>query len=196
VDASFFELRPQPSSKLTVLCPATIDRRKNQIALIQALDSLRLPENFELLFLGSANRSGSYESEFLKLVEDRPWCRYGGFVGREELKAYLTRSAGLILPSLEDNCPMVVLEAMAAGVPVAAAKVGGIPELIRDGQTGLMFDPLDPLAMKRAMEQLLTARDLADPARAEALARFNPPLIARRHVEIYREAIDESPRRR
>jgi glycosyltransferase involved in cell wall biosynthesis len=189
VDAAFFDIQPKPSGKLTILCPATIESRKNQIALIHALDRIRLPENFEILFLGYATRNTPYESEFFKLVEKRPWCRYGGMADRETLKSYFSTAAGLVLPSLEDNCPMVVLEAMAAGIPVAAAKVGGVPELIRDGKTGLLFDPLDGEAMGRAMELLFMSGALAGPARAEALERFHPLVIARRHVEIYREVL-------
>jgi glycosyltransferase involved in cell wall biosynthesis len=195
VDGTFFQIRPEPSAKLTILCPASVEKRKNQNALIQALDCIQLPSNFELLFFGSANGNSSYGAEFFKLVESRPWCRYGGFANRQELKSHFARSAGLILPSLEDNCPMVVLEAMAAGVPVAAAKVGGVPDLIRDGKTGLLFDPLDPEGMGHAMERLLASRELTGPARTEALERFNPSVIARRHVEIYREVIEETSRR-
>jgi glycosyltransferase involved in cell wall biosynthesis len=189
VDAAFFDIQPKPSGKRTILCVASVDERKNQNALIRALDPVQLPENFELLFLGFAGLNTPYQSEFFKLVEGRPWCRYGGVADRETLKSYFSTAAGLVLPSLEDNCPMVVLEAMAAGIPVAAASVGGVPELIRDGQTGLLFDPLDGKAMGKAMEQLFMSSALAGPARAEALKRFHPLVIARRHVEIYREVL-------
>ena len=56
---------------------------------------------------------------------------------------------------------MVVLEAAAAGVPVVAAKVGGVPDLIEDGKTGLLFDPLDAVGMAGAVEKLLEQPSLA-----------------------------------
>ena len=88
---------------------------------------------------------------------------------------------------------MVVLEAMAAGVPVVAAKVGGVPDLIEDGKTGLLCDPLDAASMSGAVEKLLDkpewARQLAAEANRLARERFHPLVIARRHLEIYREVL-------
>jgi glycosyltransferase involved in cell wall biosynthesis len=97
------------------------------------------------------------------------------------------------LPSLEDNCPMAVLEAAAAGVPVVASRVGGVPDLIEDGKTGLFFDPQNATSMGGAVEKLLEqpqfARELAMEAKRRAQERFHPIIIARRHLEIYREVL-------
>jgi glycosyltransferase involved in cell wall biosynthesis len=86
---------------------------------------------------------------------------------------------------------MVVLEAMAAGVPVAAAAVGGVPELIRQGETGLLFDPSDREDMIGAVRELLTPRSFERAARAkeEAWERFLPEVIARQHLTIYEEVL-------
>jgi len=91
---------------------------------------------------------------------------------------------------------MVVLEAMAAGVPVAASRIGGIPDLIEDGKTGFLFDPLDPGSIRQAI--LNWAADpqasaaLAVRAKQEAMARFHPRVVAARHLEIYREVLTGS----
>jgi glycosyltransferase involved in cell wall biosynthesis len=71
----------------------------------------------------------------------------------------------LLLPSLSEGSPLVVLEAMAAGLPVVAAAVGGVPDLIRDGREGLLFRAMDAGA---AADQV--ARVLADPRLAGDLA--------------------------
>jgi glycosyltransferase involved in cell wall biosynthesis len=196
VDASFFEVTRLPSPSVQVLCIATVDGRKNQNALIRAVDTLRPPGNFELVFLGAASRETAYGREFFELVEGRPWCRYAGFADRQALKQYLATASGLVLPSLEDNCPMSVLEAMAAGVPVAAARVGGVPDLVRHGETGLLFDPLSEESMAAAMAHLVENRDpsMAVRARAEARTRFHPEIIATRHLEIYREVLSSHRR--
>jgi glycosyltransferase involved in cell wall biosynthesis len=196
VDGSFFEIKRLPSPSVQILCVATVDGRKNQNALIRAIDTLRPQENFELVFLGVATRGNAYVDEFFKLVEARPWCRYAGFADRSALRQYLASASGVVLPSLEDNCPMVVLEAMAAGVPVAAARVGGVPDLVRTGETGLLFDPLSEQAMAAAIKQLLEDREPSMTARAQAEARkrFHSEIIAARHLEIYREVLS-SPRR-
>ena len=111
----------------------------------------------------------------------------------EKLKTWLRESTLLALPSLEDNCPMTVLEAAAAGVPVVAANVGGVPDLIADGKTGLLCDPLDAASMGGAVEKILAqpelARTLAAEANRAAQERFHPSVVARRHLEIYHEVI-------
>ena len=88
---------------------------------------------------------------------------------------------------------MVVLEAMAAGVPVVAAKVGGVPDLIEADRTGLFCDPLNQNDMSRQIEKLLAnpsmAEQMAANARAAALLRYHPTVVARRHLEIYRELL-------
>jgi glycosyltransferase involved in cell wall biosynthesis len=191
VDRSFFEIERTPSPSIQILCVATVEQRKNQNALIRAMDTLGLPQGFELIFLGGANRDNVYVRDFFELLEARPWCRYAGYADRRILREYMASASRLILPSLEDNCPMVVLEAMASGVPVAAARVGGVPDLVRPGETGLLFDPLSMEAIASAMTQLLQDRELSMAMRAkkEARERFHPEIIAARHLEIYNEVL-------
>lgn len=196
VDASFFAVnsQPVPDKIPRILCVGHICLRKNQNAFIRALDSLAPAGKFEVLFLGLSAGERAYDDEFLRLVRERPWCGFGGMADRAQLKNHLRDATALALPSLEDNCPMVVLEAMAAGVPVVAAKVGGLPDLIEEHKNGFFFDPLDARSMAHAVEKILqeksAARDLARRAKEEALKRFSPEVIARRHVDIYREVLD------
>lgn len=195
VDVSFFDVNAQPPAEKPprILCVGHICLRKNQNAFIRALDSLAQKRKFEVLFIGDTTTGQSYDDEFLQLVRQRPWATYGGVANREQLKAHLHEATALALPSLEDNCPMVVLEAMAAGVPVVAAKVGGVPDLVEEGRTGYFCDPLDADSMSGAVERMLAnpadAREMAARAHQEARARFHPKIIAGRHVEIYREVL-------
>jgi len=194
VDRSFFDIQRAPSDKRQILCVATIDERKNQNALIDAIDTIGRPANLELVFLGGANRNKTYVRDFFTRIETRPWCRYAGFADRATLRGYFATASGLILPSLEDNCPMAVLEAMASGVPVAAARVGGVPDLVRDGENGWLCDPQDLASLAGVMHKLIDHPDpgMAGRAQAEARERFHPRKIAGRHLEIYREVT--SPR--
>jgi glycosyltransferase involved in cell wall biosynthesis len=195
VDASFFAVDAQPPADRPprILCVGHVCLRKNQNAFIRALDSLAPKGKFEILFLGQTIVGQEYDDEFLRLVRERPWCVYGGLADRAQLKQHLREATALALPSLEDNCPMVVLEAMAAGVPVVAAKVGGLPDLIEEGKTGLFCDPLDPRSMSGALETFLRdtsrANEMARRAKQAAMERFRPEVIAHRHVEIYREVL-------
>ena len=91
---------------------------------------------------------------------------------------------------------MVVLESMAAGVPVVAAKVGGVPDLIEEGKTGFFCDPYDLTSIRNAVEKLLTdtttASQIAKTAKSTAYERFHPRAIARKHVEVYQEVLSRS----
>ena len=193
VDASFFDVQRAPQTPPVILCVGNICLRKNQNAFIRALDSLAARQSFHLLFLGSSEESDPYGQEFVRLVAARPWCRYEGFANREQLKAWLSRAALLALPSLEDNCPMVILEAMAAGVPVAAAQVGGIPDIVENGKTGRLFNPASAESMEKAIANALqdetATAQMALTARAVALERFLPRVIAHQHLGVYEEVL-------
>jgi glycosyltransferase involved in cell wall biosynthesis len=195
VDASFYGLhaQPLPGKPAKILCVGYVCLRKNQNELIRALDPLAGRFKFELLFLGGARAGQPYDDEFLALVQARPWCQHLGLTRRDKLKTHLSESSLLVLPSLEDNCPMVVLEAMAAGVPVVAARVGGVPELIEENTTGILCDPLEPISLRAAVERVLAdaslSRQLAQNAKATARERYHPRVIAARHLEIYRDVL-------
>src|SRR5205823_1959808 len=156
---------------------------------VRSLDSLADRIQFKLRFLGEAADGNPYAQEFLQLIKTRPWCQYVGFVARAGLDAALSAASLLVLPSLEDNCPMAVLEAMAAGVPVAASRIGGIPDLIADEINGLLFEPTDQNQICAAIERLLRdakfANAVAEKARVKTSEQFRPSAIARKHLEIY-----------
>lgn len=194
VDSSFFEVNSRPADTM-VLCVGHVCLRKNQNAFIQALDPLAEKRRFQVLFLGQVSPGRAYDDEFLALVRARPWCAYGGFADREKLKEHFRRATLLVLPCLEDNCPMVVLEAMAAGTPVIASRVGGIPDLIADGRTGIFCDPLEPATFRDTVEKLLAnsefSQTIAGQAKVNARDRFHPQVVARRHLEIYREVVSK-----
>lgn len=194
VDQTFFDLRAKGGSgNPLVLCVGNICRRKNQNFFIRALDALAKTESFQVLFLGRASRTDAYGAEFFDLLEARPWCAYGGFADRQTVKHYFQQAALLVLPSLEDNCPMAVLEAMAAGVPVIAARVGGVPDLIEEGVTGFFCEPTNAEEMRESVRKCLTdadaTRSIAERAHQAALDRFHPQSVARCHLQIYREVV-------
>ncbi len=193
VESVFFELELRAAFPKEILCPAHISTRKNQVRLIRALQPLALRENFQLIFCGRADRKDPYAREFFQLLEENSWCRFAGFADRAELRAALARATMLVLPSLEDNCPMAVLEAMAAGLPVAAARVGGIPDLIADGIDGLLFDPENEESIRAAVAELLVNErkrlELGQRGKEAARLRFHPKCIAQQHVAIYKEVI-------
>jgi glycosyltransferase involved in cell wall biosynthesis len=94
-----------------------------------------------------------------------------------EVAAELRAAAVAVLPALWwENCPMAVLEAAAQGVPVVASAVGGVPELVDDGRTGLLVPPGDAAALAGALTRLLS-----DPAEAGRMGRAGWARVRARH---------------
>jgi glycosyltransferase involved in cell wall biosynthesis len=195
VHSSFFDVNTcaDPQAPPRVLCVARVCPLKNQNALIRSLDALARKHRFELVFVGAVYDRDPYGQEFLKLVEERPWCKWAGYCNRSLLQTWLGGSALLVLSSIEENCPMVIIESMAACVPVLAARVGGVPDLITDGETGLLCDPYDaasmPAQIEKALSQPAVMLEMAGRARRMARERFHPKVVAQRHLEIYREVL-------
>lgn len=193
VHPSFFDVLPAPTDRQIILCVGNIGLRKNQNAFIRALDSLPDRDKPKVTFLGAASKEDPYAREFFELIQSRPWCEFGGFADRETLKQHLRSATLLALPSLEDNCPMVVLEAMAASVPVLAAKVGGLPDLIEEGKNGYFCDPLSSRSLLDGVTRMLKnpSESAATAIKAKEIARekYHPSAIARKHLKVYQEVI-------
>jgi glycosyltransferase involved in cell wall biosynthesis len=83
-----------------------------------------------------------------------------GFVPRGELGEYLDRAAVVVCPSRREGYGVVAREAMAHGRPVVASNVGGLPEAVVDGETGLLVPPHDPAALRMALERLVGDAEL------------------------------------
>jgi glycosyltransferase involved in cell wall biosynthesis len=183
-----FDLNPQ--KPIVGLCIGTICYHKNQNNFIRALDSLAARRKFKIIFFGGMSED-KYGLEFQQLLKNRPWCEYGGWAERERLKDLFKAASFVALPSLEDNCPMVVLEAMAAGLPVIASHIGGIPDLIEANKTGFLCDPQHAESFSIAVGKIIdypeSAMEMGIYAKLESVAKFDPTIIADRHIEIYRE---------
>jgi glycosyltransferase involved in cell wall biosynthesis len=193
VDRRFFNITPEPQAVPRILFVGSIDERKNPLGLLRACRPLLRAGECTLTFAGQANASSPYVQEFLKAAAALPGVELPGFIGRDELGAQFGRSSLLVLPTFEDNCPMVVLEAMAAGLPVAASRIGGVPDLITHEQDGLMFDPNNPADVKACIERLVkepeTRARLGAGGRLTAQERFHPKVIAAAHLKIYHEVL-------
>jgi glycosyltransferase involved in cell wall biosynthesis len=100
-----------------------------------------------------------------------------------------------VLPSLHEGIPMVLLEALASGKPVVASRVGGIPEVIRDGIDGLLVPAGDAVALSKTVDGLLkdrsTAERLGRAGRIRVESEFAAPRMAQKTLELYRAVMSE-----
>ncbi|MCX6719204.1 MAG: glycosyltransferase family 4 protein [Candidatus Taylorbacteria bacterium] len=135
--------------------------KKNAIDdLIQSLNYL--PANIKLLILGVGPKEEEFKNIAAKLdkpgtVSDR--VQFLGFVPHSEMPKYLQASDIFIRPSLSEGLGNSFLEAMAAGIPVIATAVGGIPDFLKDGETGLFCEVSNPKSIAQKVEKLIKDRE-------------------------------------
>jgi glycosyltransferase involved in cell wall biosynthesis len=115
---------------------------------------------------------------------------------RQDVPRLLAACDVFALSSLSEGVSIAVLEAMAAGLPAAVTRVGGNPELVEQGRSGLLVPPADPAALASALGRLLGdpagARAMGQAARARTEERFSLATTARAYAELYREVLAET----
>ena len=138
------------------------------------------------------------ESEVSDLARELRASRDGvvwlsGMLAKREVIQLLTHATVFACPSLYEPLGIVNLEAMACGTAVVGSKVGGIPEVVADGETGLLVPPGRPAALAQAINELVTderrASEMGRRGRARAEAEFGWAGIARQTAELYAELV-------
>ena len=106
---------------------------------------------------------------------------------------WIKESTVMAIPSIYDPFPLVTLEIMALGRPVVASAVGGIPEAVDNGATGILVPPRDPEAIADAIDRLLDSPALAsqmgEAARVRAREKFSPDAISAQFASLYRRLL-------
>lgn len=121
-----------------------------------------------------------------------------GYIDHERSKVLAYSAADLLVhPSLADNFPNVILEAMACGTPVVAFRVGGIPEMVQEGITGWLAEQISPeslaLAIRTALESLKSAKDVRTRCRTVAEAQYSDELQGHLYVDLFERLITREP---
>lgn len=119
-----------------------------------------------------------------------------GYVPYEKLPALYARATIYLMPTLYENVPLRMLEAMSSGVPVVTTDVNGIPEVVRDQENGLLVPPRDSdaiaAAVLRLLEQPELARKLGGAARKAMTERYDWKVVAKGVIDSYRQLLGEA----
>lgn len=171
-----------------VLFLGGLEAEKGVFDLMDAVAGLRaeMPE-VRLVCAGEGRRARLLKyAEHLGMAEN---VKLTGWVGPSGKRALLESAAVYARPAYEDGLPVSLLEAMAAGVPVIASPVGGIPEVVSDGVTGLLVGPGDTASLQRLLRKVLTdaafSERIARAARESVRLRFAPERTVSRLEEVY-----------
>ncbi len=186
---------------IDILFSGRLERRKGgEILLRDAGRLLSLDPRIQITFAGELDmgESGNYRSAIERSLTERQRHRIWllGAAKRSDLPVLYRRSDVFVMPSLFENAPYALLEAMAAQLPVVAARTSGLAELMHDGETGLLFDLESQDGLVDAVKSLT-----ASPERGRAMARnayalvkdlCAPNKIARQSMDFYSAIIESS----
>jgi glycosyltransferase involved in cell wall biosynthesis len=165
---------------------ATSDPRKGFKELSQAINDLDTKEKVELVIFGSE-----------KPENFTPLKYKTHFVGRlhDEVSLQLTYSAAdlMVVPSLQENLSMVIMESMACKTPVIAFNIGGNADMIDHQKNGYLAKPFNTNDLGRGIEWVLTHPDyhnLAKEARKKIVEKFNAKMVVQQYINLYQEILN------
>ncbi len=179
----------------TVTFIGNLTANKSVDTIIRAISEIKNP-CVKLRIIGNGS-----ELNHLKNLTDQyglnDRVEFIGQIPHTQIPSYLKNSDILVLASYSEGMPNVVLEAMAAGVPVVASRIDGVKELIKNGENGFLFHPGDHLMLARKLEILTANEDLRKKFGKKGRDfmidhGFRWPDVAMRYLKIYEKALCES----
>ena len=186
-EAALLPLHKSPSN---ILCVSRIDYQKNQLALVELLAAR---PGCHVTLVGPITARWYADKIVARAKElgvgDRLTLVPGLPPGSAELEAAFSSADVFVLPSVHEPFGIVALEAMVRGIPLITSNVGGLPDFVKDGENGLLFDPSDPANLVGAFDRLvaLSQESIAgrvSAARATA-AQFSWRSVIDRLMRIY-----------
>ena len=172
---------PVPADARVLLCVCRLERQKGVDVAIRALSEV---DGTHLVVLGE----GPERPELERLARDLEVPVY--LPGRvPDVSAWLRRASLLVHPARWEGFGLALLEAMLAGLPVVATRVSSIPEIVADGETGLLVPPDDPAALAGAVNRVLTEPSgYGERGLERARQEFSVARMADRTLAVYERA--------
>jgi glycosyltransferase involved in cell wall biosynthesis len=192
----FFALAPPAPTAPRLLFAGGLIRLKNPLGLVNAFAQARkaVPDA-HLMLIGPQP-----DAAYAKIVRDRVTTLgltdsvdIVGFVDSERMQHEVAIARAVVLFSRQENAPTLIAQAMAAGKPVVASRVGGVPEMVDDGETGFLVESEDEATLADRLVKVMDDQQLClrmgRRAHEVALARFTPEAVAEMTVQAYRTAL-------
>ncbi len=198
VDERFFKIerRTEPGR---ILCVGWINERKNTLGSVEAFADIadRFPQA-KLIIAGQAREQDYFNRIKQSITQHRIGDKVEllGHINHVQLADELARACVFLLPSRQENSPMAIAEAMAAGVPVIASNRCGMPYMVTEGQNGFLVEPesteqiTDRLARLAGSPQL--CQQMSQAGRKAAMERFHPAAVAQKTKAVYERICADS----
>jgi len=177
---------PRRAGRYRIIVPRRLFEKNGVEFFIRAMPKLRDRVDVEAIIVGD----GPLRVVLEKLARELGVADAIHFLGARpntEMPGLLASADVAVIPSLMEATSIAALEAMSCEVPVAASRVGGLPEII-DGAVGTLFEPADPDNLASAVAALLERPDLralGEMARKRVVESWSLERLAKRHIEIY-----------
>ncbi len=157
-----------------------------------ACEVLKVEKRVQFLIVGEGPQRYELERLSKRLGIDQ-WVVFSGF--RADVPSVLSVMDIFVMPSLVEGFPLSLLEAMAVGKPVIASNIGGIPEIVKDRESGILVPPRDPEALAEAIVELLKDRAnwkvMGENGRQRVIEYFNVERMVRDYEEFYLHHVGE-----
>ena len=189
-------VEPCPSSDGYFVYSGRIEGAKGVETLLEAARNSQVARRFELRIAGDGEQRADLEAS----AQGMDHVRFLGWQSPEEVGSLLRGAMFSVVPSQwYENAPLTIYEAYAYGKPVIASRIGGIPELVEEGRTGLLFEPGDAQDLQQKIDYLLTHPELAvemgGNARKLAEESYGPDRHYQQLMEVYGRAQECKGRR-
>ncbi len=194
IRSEFFSLAPSSPTPPRLLFAGVMNERKNVLGLLRAFASARIGIDGARLVIVGPQPDKAYALAVRRAITElglEDAVDILGLVDDDLLRSEISAARAVALFSREETAPTIIAQAMAAGKPVVASRVGGVAEMVIDGETGFVVDSADETAMAGRIHTLLDDQELClrlgRYAHELAVDRYAPDAVAAKTVAAYRK---------
>ena len=181
-----------------ILYVGRVSALKNIEGLLRSFATVRADNHSATLHIAGEAEASEYMERCVRLVKQlgiESSVSFLGNLSRTALRSQLRQARCLVLVAKQENAPMVIAEAMAAGVPVVASRICGIPYMVRDGETGFLVDPANTDEIANRLSFILdnpaVAIKMGQLAKTVAFNRFHVHTVAEKTIAVYEKILAE-----